>query len=314
MPTFVQMKAHFFLWPGLIAFPLVLATCGASTSAETPPVPAAPSRDFDRYWYKGKAEVNRYELSQARYGELRAGHALMVFVTEDFLLKEHVKYEGIGDGARTSVLKLNWIERFNTGIYDYSLMTSVFSPVDGTPALKHTLSVQDWCGQVWAQTDRRADGYTVEQRSYFQQEGDATVKVGDVWLEDAVWNQLRIDPKRAPVGKLRMLPSQRYLRLAHKPIEAVDATAAMTAGADTTRYVLAFPSMERTVEIRFATAFPHTIFGWSETRMDGWGSQAKVLTTEARLTHQVMEPYWEQHGNADNPMRERLGLPPMPGR
>ena len=306
------MKAKHFFWFALVAIPLVMATCSASAPCEQASSPVDPGVAFNRYWYRSKAEVSRYELVQARYGELRKGDAIMVFVTEDFLLKEHVKYEGIGDGARTSVLKLNWIERFNTGIYDYSLMTSVFSPVDGTPALKHTLSVQDWCGQAWAQTDRRENGYAVEQRSYFQQEGDATVKVGDVWLEDAVWNQLRIDPKKAPVGRLRMLPSQRYLRLIHKPIQAVDVNVSMTANGDTSHYSIEFPTLKREVVIRFGTTSPYTIYGWSETRMDGWGSQAKVLTTEAHLTHQVMEPYWEQHDNRHDSLRDLLGLPRMP--
>ena len=145
-----------------------LTTCGTGTSKmdvpENGPAFIAPSEGFSTYWYQGKAEVNRYALTQARYGEMRNGDALMVFVTEDFLVNEQVKFEGGSKSPKTGVLKLNWIERFNTGIYDYSLMTSVFSPVDQSPVLKVTCSVQDWCGQAFVQLNQRKDGYRMESR------------------------------------------------------------------------------------------------------------------------------------------------------
>jgi len=39
---------------------------------------------FSNYWYQGKAEVNVFDLQQSRYGEVRPGKAVMIFVTEDF--------------------------------------------------------------------------------------------------------------------------------------------------------------------------------------------------------------------------------------
>ena len=63
--------------------------------------------DFNDYWYAGKAEITRYELQQARYGELRKGDAVLIFVTEDFLTDKQVKYEFGDSGKATSVLKLN---------------------------------------------------------------------------------------------------------------------------------------------------------------------------------------------------------------
>lgn len=295
-----------------------MTTCGAGTSkmeeVQNSPATVAPSEGFSGYWYQGKAEVNRYALTQARYGELRNGDAIMVFVTEDFLVNEQVKFEGGSKGPKTGVLKLNWIERFNAGIYDYSLMTSVFSPVDQTPALKVTCSVQDWCGQAFVQLNHRKDGYRMESRSYFEQEGDEDKEIGKVWLEDAFWNQIRIDPTKLPIGKVKLLPSVRYLRLMHKPHEAVDANATVQAQVDTTIYAINFPTLERDMTIKYATNEPHTIFGWSETSMDGHGTNAQKLTSVATLTHQVMEPYWGLNSNADDSLRSKLGLPPMPVR
>ena len=75
-------------------------------------VAADPVRDF---WFNG-AEINRYELSQARYGANHPGHVEFVFVTEPFLIDQQVKDES-GTGHSTDVLKLNALRTFNTGIY-----------------------------------------------------------------------------------------------------------------------------------------------------------------------------------------------------
>ena len=47
------------------------------------------SQKFKDYWYSGKAELSSYQLNQARYGQQNPGEAVMIFVTEDFLI-EHV--------------------------------------------------------------------------------------------------------------------------------------------------------------------------------------------------------------------------------
>lgn len=306
-------------WPLLIgagAITFLLATCSAGTSEMHTPESAKtgtpPSAEFMAYWHQGKAELNRYALTQARYGELRNGNAVLVFVTEDFLDSAEVKYEGKGDAPHTSVLKLNRIDRFITGIYDYSLMTSTFSPVDGTPPMKVSCSTQDWCGQSFMQLNHRSDGYDYELRSYFQADGDKSDKVGRPVLEDGVMNQVRIDPAKLPTGAVEMLPSLSYLRLMHKPSAPVNVNAKLTAQGDTSTYAMDFASLDRTVSIHFGTPFPHVIFGWEETRPDGFGDNVKTLTTTARLTDQVMEPYWKQHTVADDSLRTKLGLPMMP--
>jgi hypothetical protein len=300
------------LLPGLVTVAvLLLTTCGAGSREDAVAVGILPSKEFSAFWYQGKAEVSRYALKQARYGELREGHAVLIQVTEDFLVHEQVKYDGAGDAPRTSVLKTNLIERYNTGIYDYSHMTSAFSPVDGGPVLKVNNTVQDWCGQVFAQLNRKNDGYIGSSFSYFQNEGDRAFSAEDAWQEDALFNQVRLDPKKLPAGRVRMLPSLRYLRLMHKPIEPVDANAELTADGPTSIYTVHMPSLHRTLSIRFASAFPHAIEGWTETRPDGWGTNARMLTTEAVRTHQVMEPYWQQNSNTHDGMREQLGLPRM---
>ncbi|MGB3526746.1 MAG: septum formation inhibitor Maf [Flavobacteriales bacterium] len=303
-------------WPLLIgvgAIAVLFATCSAGSSEthvdNSTGTGTAPSAEFNAYWHQGKAELSHYALTQARYGELRDGEAVLIFVTEDLLDSAQVKFEGQGDAPRTNVLKLNRIDRFTTGIYDYSLMTSTFSPVDGTPPMKVSYTSQDWCGQTFMQLNRQAAGHRFELRSYFQADGDKDGRIGSAVLEDDIMNQIRIDPTKLPKGTVDVLPTLSYLRLMHKPIAPVKVNVELTAQGDTSTYSMQFISLERTVSIHFGTTFPHVIFGWEETRPDGFGDNVRTLTSTARLKEQVMEPYWAQHAVADSTYRSALGLP-----
>jgi hypothetical protein len=117
---------------GLGLSTLLLTGCQQSASKDTEQQPEPRtnlSQEFKDYWYSGKAEVSRYQLTQSRYGQSNEGEAVMVFVTEDFLPEKQVKHEADPDMQDTKVLKLNKIKRFQTGMYDYSMMMSVFSPI-----------------------------------------------------------------------------------------------------------------------------------------------------------------------------------------
>jgi len=105
-----------------------------------------------------------------------------------------------------------------------------------------------------------------------------------------------------------MLPTLSYLRLMHKPVQPVKVDAHLTAQGDTSTYRMQFTSLDRTVSIHFGTAFPHMIYGWDDTRPDGFGDNVRTLTTTARLKEQVMEPYWREHAMADSTYRKALGL------
>ncbi len=114
------------------------------------------SAEFKDYWYSGKAEITSYKLEQARYGEIHRGYDVLVFVTEDFSKQNHVKIDDPerARGDAVKVLKLNKIKKFGTGIYDYSMMDSVFTPVrkdDYPNTLKISSSTQEWCGHTYKQ-------------------------------------------------------------------------------------------------------------------------------------------------------------------
>ena len=155
---------------------------------------AAPSsaQDFWRHWGDGKAELNGYTLKQPRYGALRDGKAVLVFVTEDFSDALRVKADpGRHPAADVyPVLKLNAVRDFQTGIYDYNVMTSAFLRVaPGWPVAKVSFSSQEWCGHVWHQVAPRNGRLQGLFHSYFDGEADGTDDLPfpkDGVLEDAL--------------------------------------------------------------------------------------------------------------------------------
>ncbi len=284
------------------------------------PAQAAPmtpvATDFNGYWHQGKAEVTRFALEQARYGQIHKGDAVLIFVTEDFLGKEQVKLESEPGGrAVVPILKLNCTKKFNTGVYPYSMMTSVFTPEDlraNPRTLKVATSVQEWCGHTFTQFNLRGGKYNVELRSYFEKEGDRDITLDTALLEDEVWTRLRLAPENLPTGTVTIIPSTMAQRLRHTEFAALSATVTRAPIAEAqgqTRYTITYPNGDRTLAIDYETAFPHRIMAWSETYRDGFGDKAKVLTTRAVRTNELMIDYWSKHFNEDAGLRGKLGLP-----
>ena len=73
--------------------------------------------DFYAHWGDGKAELSSYKIVQPRYGELREGYGVMIFVTEDINRRTLIKVESsTPDKDRLYVLKLNNVLKFTTGL------------------------------------------------------------------------------------------------------------------------------------------------------------------------------------------------------
>ncbi|MGL4399897.1 MAG: septum formation inhibitor Maf [Luteolibacter sp.] len=263
---------------------------------------ADPIRDF---WYDG-AEVSSFKLDQSRYGKNHPGHAELIFVTEPFLDGKQVKDEG-GKTGSTSVLKLNTLTTFNTGIYSYRTMTSTFRPIDIEKfphALKSVTTIQDWCGQAFQQLNYRDKSWNAELRSYFEDVADADLSLGNGFIEDELWVTLRLDPKKLPLGNVSILPGAVFTRFAHKPLQAAKASASLSQSDGITIYTLDYPSLERTLSIHFDTAFPHVIRKWTEKTPSG----ITTATLEKRLMNLR---YWEMQDPKDSSERKKLGLEPV---
>jgi len=116
------------------------------------------SSAFWEHWGDGRAELSSYRMRTVHYGEPREGELVLIYVTEPHDRRTWIKDDDASERHRVEVLKLNASQKFLTGIYPYSVMTSVFSPVADWGGArfrptKITMSSQEWCGnyhqQVW---------------------------------------------------------------------------------------------------------------------------------------------------------------------
>jgi hypothetical protein len=264
---------------------------------------------FGDYWYQGKAELTSYDLEQIRYGEKRAGEAILIFVTEDFSKSKQVKLDNpqqSGDDAE-KVLKLNFTKKFNTGIYPYSMMSSIFSPVypeSDLHARKITTSVQEWCGHVFMQLNNKNNYYHSMTRSYFESEGDTESKVDKVWLEDELWTLIRLAPSHIPEGEVQLIPSTQYLRLKHKELKAYAANIKIYQKEDLNTLEIKIPTLERELSISYENEHPYRIAEWKES----YPENGEIMTTSAKLKERIMLDYWNKNKVKDSTYREDLKL------
>jgi len=279
----------------------LIAGISASTSTEVEQkTPRTISESFKKEWYAGDAEITSYELTQERYGALRKGSAITIFVTEDTNPQKQVKADRSSE-ENIPVLKLNLTKNFITGIYPYSVMTSTFSPVyDQVHALKISNSVQEWCGHVYTQLNNRGS-FQVTSHSYFESEADREFKLQKEWLEDELWNIVRLNPEELPTGNLQMIPSLEYSRLRHKDLKAYTAVGRLRQRDSISSYELVYPELKRKLVLHFKSTFPFTIESWEETHANG-------LQTTAVLKKRIRSPYWGKNGLEDESLRIDLGL------
>jgi hypothetical protein len=313
----------------LAATALALTVLSTPLAHSSPPGRSEPvfGDDFWKRWGDGKGELSSYDLIFPRYGELRKGLAITVFVTETFSNSLRVKSDP-GKHPKSDefpVMKLNLVEDFSTGIYDYNLLTSAFlalTPINGRPAgaaTKVSFTSQEWCGNVYAQVLFDAGSARLTSHSYFDGEADQTRSLtvpDDALAGDALffWARGFGSPILAP-GQRREVSLVRSIenaRLAHRPIEMLKAT--LTRGGAPSRVVVpagAFEAERRTIEVAdgptwtllVETAEPHRIVQWETSE----GEKASLIASE-RLE------YWKMHGENDQPALSRLGLKPRPPR
>lgn len=263
---------------------------------------------FGKYWYQGKAEINVFDLQQSRYGEVRLGKAVMIFVTEDFSKSKQVKLDNPEDRLSDAqkVLKLNMTREFITGVYPYHTMLSVFTPVyEEVWSPKIVASVTEWCGQSFTQLNFKSGKYTAKQFSYFEPEGDTEAKL-DAPAEEEIFNLIRLNPDLVPMGNLRMVPSLIFQRFAHIPLKPESATISKKdIGFNQSEIEVAYSEIGRKLIVRYQNFFPYEIIAFEEiwTKADG----KQEVTTATRTTLKMLD-YWNQNEKVFEPLRKDLGL------
>jgi len=307
----------------LVSF-LVFTNCTTDkkelATAASHALPVVASDDdllgFKDYWYQGKAEITSFELEQARYGEIHPGQAVLIFVTEPFSKSKQVKLDNPQRSPKddVSVLKLNATRKFNTGVYPYSTMQSIFTPVETKQfpnSLKVTTSSQEWCGHTFHQLNLTKNNYQSNLFSYFESEGDQKKNIDKTLLEDEILNRIRINPTELPTGKINIIPSLLFTRLKHIDLKSESAAATLQpidGNPDQLEYSIQYKNLDRTFSIQFEKAFPHQILGWKESITSGWGANAKTLTTKATRKKTIKLDYWSKNNLEDKIFREELGL------
>lgn len=231
----------------------------------------------------------------------------MIYVTEPFSRRTLIKDDGARGDDRMDVIKLNLSEKFLTGIYPYSVLTSVFCPTDAireerfSPA-KISLTAQEWCGHVYAGVwpDERA--FALRAMSYFASEGDVDDRVEtppNTLYEDALLVQLReldgpFNGGRDWEGSL--VPALWRNRRAHQTLRAEPARITRRdLDANVTRFQIEAGAFSKQLDVE--KAGDKRIVAWQSSD----GGRGRLLRS-ARL------PYWELHNPGDEAQRAQLGL------
>jgi hypothetical protein len=277
------------------------------------------SSEFYAHWGDGQAEISSYAVVQPRYGELRRGYGVLIFVTEELNRQTLIKVESPQPvDQRIYVLKLNNVLKFNTGIYDYSVMTSVFSAVEGYEGgqgfdlCKVTLSAQEWCGHVFDEARIRDGQLRGALNSYFESEGRHDYRIDlpkRFEAEDHLLIRIRelAGPWMEPgeTREVRLLSSLWSLRTKHQPHGLVDAR--LTKGATTPKTIsgteyAAVPwtwsTDGGTKTVWVEDTHPRRILAWQDSE----GGSGELVKS-------IREPYWRLKSNSDEVFRERLEIP-----
>jgi hypothetical protein len=299
--------------------PAVVALQCTHTEQEAEGLQEGSQSNVSEYWHQGKAEVSRFDLEQVRYGESHPGHAVLIFVKEQFLPDAQVKFDGLeSQESPVDVLKHIATRRFYTGIYPYSMMTTVFSPFASSQhgAYKITGTTQDWCGQTFMQLNSRDGRFAIQYHSYFQEEGDREFTIDGALLEDDLWSMVRTNPDKLPVGEISIFPSTHCVQLRirefypHDAIGRLEKSLDPSISADSISvYTVRYSDIPRTLSIMFEPSFPYAILAWEETEDNvAERNGTPPLRTRGVRTHSLMLDYWNRSSGADSTYRSILGL------
>lgn len=319
------MRALVQRW-SVVLFALAMVSCAqAPPPAATVVFDRAPVFDdaFWATWGDGRAELAGYDLVTPRYGEPRHGTAVTIVVTETFSDEDRVKADP-GRHGRTDtfpVMKLNLIQDFATGIYDYNLMTSAFVALTSRSqrppggVTKVSFSAQEWCGHAYAQLlfDARYARFT--GHSYFDGEADSTSALpvaNEAVSEDALllWARGFSGPVLA-AGDSATMPlagSLRQARLTHQKLAlttvhlsraSAPETVTVPAGTLLCDVYTARVEGGRTWTMHVEQSAPHRLAQWACSD----GERAQLLGADRMA-------YWQLHAPGGEAALAKLGLTP----
>ena len=292
--------------------PIALTLALTLAPAATPEVRA--------HWHDGRAELAGYRLTQPRYGQARSGTVVLIYVTEPFSESDRVKAENPRRPKSDvfDVIKLNSVKDFQTGVYDYNVMTSVFLQMEprkgqraGAPT-KLAFSMQEWCGMVFEEL--LFDESRIRQRrfSYFDGEGTQVAHLARP-KDGLTVDELFLVVRGLPVPflapgesvSLPILPALDRVRMTHGSLAWTEGEFARSSSTRTRttpagRFVVdTYTAQVGSDRYRFdvARTFPGYLVGW-----EGPDGERAELTGVERL------PYWQLNREGQEKALEKLGL------
>lgn len=276
---------------------------------------------FWQLWSDGQAECCGYDLVYPRYGQKRKGTAVTIFVKEDFSNSARVKADPgrHPDSDTFPVMKLNLIQDFHTGVYDYNMMTSSFVALEskaghnaGQPS-KVSLTSQEWCGHVYHHVLFDKDAVRSVSHSYFDGEADSQSKLkrGPKTLsEDALfhWARGMAAPSLKPGESCTatVLRSLEHVRLAHKELAFETATLSRSKAQQSIKVPAGSFKVE-TLTCAFKSGLTWTFYveASGARRLIRWTSSAGH---DAQMVGATRMKYWSLNAEGGQKWLEKIGL------
>ena len=302
-------KRNIFFTISIFYFYLILIACTDSIQANQNKIVVDQKKN---YWNQG-AEIVNYEVTRYRYGQSRKSKAVGIFVSEPFLPKKQVKSDNPSSYENAvDILKLNLIERFQTGVYDYSIMNSIFTPmfVDYTKTkvnyqpLKISTTIQDWCGHIFIQLNQKKYGYQMNSFSYFEDEGDTveTIKNKMAIPEESFWLWSRLSPKTLPQGQLEVIHSLSRIRLNHLKEKISSAKGSLKKTDKNYQYQILYRN-DYCIEITIEKEHPHFILEWREIFINSKTKEKKPILIMKHLDTRRSK-YWSKNKTKYNSIKK----------
>ena len=225
------------------------------------PINQETNKTFTDYWKKGKIEITTYELKE---DSILVGEGSLTF-SIDYV-------EGVNKTDSIQVLHSDFSGKIHKDNYDYSDMTSTYSPLNQTlrsHATKVINSVQEPAINSFLELSQIPKSYEIESHNTFKEKTKKHFILERKNLEDELWAKIRMNPNDLPTGDIEIIPSFAYWQSVRKSPNVYEAKAVLKdylgtefTGKKLKIYSLGYPDLKRDLSIVFEGDFPFEIVGW----------------------------------------------------
>ena len=225
------------------------------------PINQETNKTFTDYWKKGKIEITTYELKE---DSILVGEGSLTF-SIDYV-------EGVNKTDSIQVLHSDFSGKIHKDNYDYSDMTSTYSPLNQTlrpHATKVINSVQEPAINSFLELSQIPKSYEIESHNTFKEKTKKHFILERKNLEDELWAKIRMNPNDLPMGDIEIIPSFAYWQSVRKSPNVYEAKAVLKdylgtefTGKKLKIYSLEYPDLKRNLSIVFEGDFPFEIVGW----------------------------------------------------